>query len=328
MLEALAEECLWCEQQPQVAELRAMLDDHDPEDVWRSLLIAAEGDDLRAVEIIADATAEARGIALQELPPVFLISRTDLRRYACLSEETWEHDEEQVVDDDADEHEAVGDDEQDEQVDEQPAVADDVDEDQESSVGLPASRMAELISQDVEGYGDLEQSWLSATLSWGWYGEQQGASEIEPGEDGIGEVVLVSSPPMPSFFTSVISHEMVHVLQDQWTGWQRHDWYRDATTTDQLQALRWVDEGDATLNEIYGDVSPLRDSLSDIEWGPREHAEYDLWLRAYEALMPQDSEDDAALLVGGVILAALCDEGGQDAINGVITRITRPAGIH
>lgn len=286
MLELLAEERIWCDEQPKVADLRTMLEDHEPEDIWRSLLIPAAGEDLRAVEIIAQATAEARGIQMQELPPVFLVSRTNLRLYACLTEEVWE---------------------------------DPTDEDDDWTVGRPASRLAILLGQDAEDYGDMEQSWLSATLAWGWYGEIRDAHELEPGEDGVGEVVLVSRPTMPSEFVGVISHELVHFLQDQWTGWRLHDWYRDAETTDQLQALRWVVEGDATLNELYPEDRPLLDLLWDIEWGPEDNAEYDLWFRAYEALTPQDSENIfAAYDEGSSVLAALRAESGQGAIDAML----------
>ncbi len=307
MLETLDEERLWCERQPEVAELRAMLDAHDPETVWRSLLSPAEGEDLRAVDIIAGATAEARGIALRALPPVFLVSRTDLRRYACLYEDIWEYGEEADAGEDDGGH--------DDGVDEQ--VAAEVETEQvETQVGLAASRLAQLLGQSVEDYGDLEQSWLSATLVAGWYEEIDGAHELAPGEDGIGEVVLVSSPPMPAFFTSVVSHELVHVLQDQWLDWRLHDLYRDAQTTDALNALRWIVEGDATLNELYEDAPPLRQLLADIEWGPEEHAETDLWIRAYEALTPQESENlFAAYEQGSSILSALRGERGQEAID-------------
>ncbi len=286
MLEVLAQERIWCDEQPEVAELRAMLDDHEAEDIWRSLLIPADGEDLRAVEIIAEATAEARGIPLQNLPPVYLISRTSVRRYACLYEEIWE---------------------------------DPTGEEEDWTVGRPASRLAVLLGQEVEDYGDLEQSWLSATLFWGWYGEIEDAHELEPGEDGVGEVVIVSRPPMPAAFVGVISHELVHFLQDQWTGWRLHDWYRDAETTDELEALRWVVEGDATLNELYGDTSPLLELLADVQWGPESNSEYDLWYRAYEALIPQDAANlFAAYDQGSNVMAELRAEGGQEAIDALL----------
>lgn len=286
MLNVLAEERVWCDKQPEVAELRDKLADHEPEGVWRSLLIPAQGEDLRAVKIIAEAAAEARGIPLHELPPVFLVSRTSLRHFACLTEEIWE---------------------------------DPTDEDDDWVVGRPASRLAILLGQNVEDYGDMEQSWLSATLAWGWYGEIPDADELEPGEDGVGEVVIVSKPPMPAVFVGVISHEFVHFLQDQWTGWRLHDWYRDSETTDELQALRWVVEGDATLNELYGEDSPLLELLTDIKWGPEENSEYDLWYRAYEALTPQVSENlFAAYDQGSSVLAALRAERGQAAIDALL----------
>ena len=90
MIQTLAEERIWCDHQPEVAELRAMLDDHEAEDIWRDLLLPARGEDLRSVQIVAEATAEARGIPMQQLPPVALISRTNLRHYACLTQEIWE----------------------------------------------------------------------------------------------------------------------------------------------------------------------------------------------------------------------------------------------
>lgn len=286
MLEVLAAERLWCDEQPEVADLRAMLDEHNNDDIWRSLLVAAEGEDLRAVQIIAEATAQARGIPMQQLPAVYLISRTSLRHHACLLEEIWE---------------------------------DPTDEDEDWTVGRPASRLAILLGQDVEDYGDLEQSWLSATLAWGWYGEIPGADELEPGEDGVGEVVIVSSPSMPSAFVDVISHELVHFLQDQWTGWRLHDWYRDVETTDQLHALRWVVEGDASLNELYADEPPLLELLANITWGPEQHAEFDLWYRAYQALTPQDSVNlFAAYDQGRSVLAALRDKSGQEAIDALL----------
>lgn len=286
MLEVLAQERIWCDQQPAVAELRAMLDDHEAEDIWRTLLIPAAGEDLRAVDIIAEATAEARGIPLQNLPPVYLISRTSLRHYACLYEEVWE---------------------------------DPTAEQEDWTVGRPASRLAVLLGQEVEDYGDLEQSWLSATLFWGWYGEIEDAHELEPGEDGVGEVVIVSRPPMPASFVGVISHELVHFLQDQWTDWRLHDWYRDAETTDELEALRWVVEGDATLNELYGDTSPLLELLADVQWGPESNSEYDLWYRAFDALTPQDSVNlFAAYDQGSNVMAELRAKGGQEAIDALL----------
>ncbi len=288
MLETLAQERLWCDEQPEVSDLRAQLEEQEPEDLWRDLLISAEGEDLRAVEIIAQTTAEARGIELQELPPVFLVSRTSLRQWACLTEDIWED------------------------------ASDEEDED-DWTVGRPASRLAILLGQNVEDYGDLEQSWMSATLAWGWYGEIEDADELEPGEDGVGEVVIVSAPPIPAIFVGVISHELVHFLQDQWTGWRLHDWYRDAETTDELEALRWVVEGDATLNELYGEELPLLELLADIQWGPEENAEYDLWYRAFEALTPQDSENlFAAYDQGSNVMAALRAEGGQAAIDALL----------
>ena len=286
MLETLAEERRWCDEQPAVAELRTRLEDEEVEDIWDSLLVPAEGEDLRAVEIIAEATAEARRIPLRELPPVFLVSRTTLRHWACLYEEIWE---------------------------------DLSDEDDDWTVGRPASRLALLLGQEIEDCGDLEQSWLSATLYWGWYGEIDDAHELEPGADGVGEVVIVSSAPMPPIYVGVISHELVHFLQDQWTGWRLHDWYRDAQTTDELEALRWVVEGDATLNELYAEDAPLLELLADIEWGPDENAEIDLWYRAYEALTPQDSENlFAAYEQGSSVLAALRAESGQSAIDALL----------
>ena len=288
MLETLAQERLWCDEQPEVSDLRAQLEEQEPEDLWRDLLIPAEGEDLRAVEIIARATAEARGIELQELPPVFLVSRASIRQWACLTEDIWED------------------------------ASDEEDED-DWTVGRPASRLAILLGQNVEDYGDLEQSWMSATLAWGWYGEIEDAHELEPGEDGVGEVVIVSAPPIPAIFVGVISHELVHFLQEQWTGWRLHDWYRDAETTDELEALRWVVEGDATLNELYGEELPLLELLADIQWGPEENAEYDLWYRAFEALTPQDSENlFAAYDQGSNVMAALRAEGGQAAIDALL----------
>ena len=283
MLETLEQERTWCDEQPEVTELRGMLNDHDAEDVWRSLLIPAGEQDLAAVRVIAEATADARGIPMQELPPVFLISRTSLRRYACLTDEVWE---------------------------------DESDEDDDWIIGWPANHLALLIGQDIEDYGEKEQSWLSATLYWGWYGEIEDAHELEPGEDGVGQVVIVSVAPMPAAFVGVISHELVHFLQDQWTDWRLHDWYRDSQTTDELEALRWIVEGDATLNELYGDVLPLSELLAGIEWGPDEHSEYDLWYRAYEALSPGDSANlFAAYEQGSDVLAALRAEHGQAAID-------------
>ena len=286
MAKTLDAERLWCEEQPAVAELRARLEVEEPEDIWRSLLIPAAGEDLRAIELIAEATAEARGISLTEMPAVYLVSRTTLRQWACLTEEIWE---------------------------------DPTDEDHDWTVGRPAGRLAMLIGQDVEEYGDLEQSWLSATLAWGWYGEIPDADELEPGQDGPGLVVIVSRPPMPAAFVGVISHELVHFLQDQWTDWRLHDWYRDSQTTDELQALRWVVEGDATLNELYGEDAPLIELLADIEWGPEENSESDLWYRAYDALSPQDSENlFAAYDQGSDVLATLRHERGQEAIDALL----------
>ncbi len=286
MLEVLAAERVWCDEQVEVDALRAMLDDHDKEHIWRSLLVPAAGEDLRAVRIIAEATAQVRGIPMQELPPVFLISRTSLRHHACLFEEIWE---------------------------------DPTDEDRDWTVGRPASRLAILLGQDVEDYSDLEQSWLSATLAWGWYGEIPDADELEPGADGVGEVIIVSRPSMPAVFVDVISHELVHFLQDQWTGWRLHDWYRDVETTDQLQALRWVVEGDASLNELYLLNAPLSNLLADFEWGPERNAELALWYRAYHALTPQDSENlFAAYDQGRSVLAALREDRGQEAIDALL----------
>ena len=286
MLEVLAAERVWCDEQDEVAALRAMLDDHDKEHIWRSLLAPAKGEDLLAVRIIAEATAEARGTPMQELPPVYLISRTSLRHHACLFEEIWE---------------------------------DPTDEDQDWTVGRPASRLAILLGQEVEDYGRLEQSWLSATLAWGWYGEVPEADELEPGEDGVGEVIIVSSPSMPAVFVDVISHEFVHFLQDQWTGWRLHDWYRDVESTDQLQALRWVVEGDASLNELYAYELPLLELLAEVDWGPEQHAELALWRRAYHALTPQVSENlFAAYHQGSSVLAALREKGGQEAIDALL----------
>ena len=285
MLETLEQEKTWCDEQPEVAELRGMLNDYEAEDVWRSLLVPAGGEDLRAVEIIANATAEARAIPMQKLPPVFLISRTSLRHNACLTDEVWE--------------ESNSEDDEDEWI-----------------IGRPASRLALIIGQDVEAYGEQEQSWLSATLAWGWYGEVPDAEDLEPGEDGIGQVVIVSSPAMPAVFASVISHELVHFLQDQWTDWRLHDWFRDSETTDQLQALRWVVEGDATLNQLYGDVSPLMEFLADVRWGPDAHSEYNLWYRAVQAMSPEDSANlFAAYDQGSQVLAELRSKGGQAAID-------------
>ncbi|MCY3839331.1 MAG: hypothetical protein OXH09_11935, partial [Gammaproteobacteria bacterium] len=143
--------------------------------------------------------------------------------------------------------------------------------------------------------------------------------ELDSGEDGPGEVVIVSSSPMPAAFVGVISHELVHFLQDQWTGWRLHDWYRDSQTTDELQALRWVVEGDATLNELYGEDPPLLELLVDIEWGPEENSEYDLWYRAVEALSPQDSVNlFAAYDQGSDVLARLRSRSGQTAIDALL----------
>lgn len=285
MQDLIAAERIWCDLQPVVAELRALLDDHDPDEVWRTLLVPADGDDLRAIELIAEATADARGIAIHELPAAYLVSRTSLRQHACLTEEVW----------------------------------DDPNDDDDWTVGRPASRLAYLIGQDVQEYGAREQRWLSATLVLGWYGEIPGADEMAPGADGIGEIVLVSQPQMPDFYAATVAHEMVHVLQDQWTGWRLHDWYREAETTDQLQALRWVVEGDATLNELAYDEPPLAGLLADIEWGSEEHAEVDLWLRAYHSLTPQDSDAIyAAYDEGSQVMAALREAEGQAAIDALL----------
>lgn len=286
MLATLAEERLWCDEQPEVSELRELLEDSGRDGVWQTLLTPVAGEDLRAVEIIAEATADARGIPMQELPPVYLVSRTSLRHYACLTDEIWE---------------------------------DPTDEDNDWTVGLPASRLALLLGQEVEDYGDKEQNWLSGTLYWGWYGEIDDASELDPGEDGVGEIVIVSKPRMPAIFVGVISHELVHFLQDQWTGWRLHDWYPGAETTDELQALRWVVEGDATLNELNGEEPPLIELLADIKWGPREHSEYNLWYRAYAALTPQDSDNlFAAYDRGSSVLARLRAGSGQEAIDALL----------
>ena len=285
MLQVLDQERAWCDQQPEVAGLKALLEDHDPEDVWRSLLIPVEGEDLRAVEIIAEATADARGIPMQTFPPVFLISRTSLRHNACLTEEVWEASNS--------EHRAG-----------------------KENVGKPASRLALMIGQETEAYGEREQTWLSSTLAWGWYDEIAGADDLAPGQDGPGQMVIVSSPSMPASFATVISHELIHFLQDQWVDWRLHDWFRDSSTTDQLQVVRWVVEGDAALNQLYGDVSPLMDLLADVEWGPYAHSEYNLWYRAVQALSPEDSANlFAAYDRGSAVFAELRSKDGQAAID-------------
>ncbi len=284
MLQLLAAEQLWCDLQPEVAELRSLLNVHDAGDVWRTLATPATGDDIRAVELIAQATAEARGLPLDELPDVNLISRTSLRHYACLSDETWEESQ-----------------------------------DDDRSVGRPASRLALIIGQTTAEYGEKEQIWLRVTLVVGWYGEVAGAEDMAPGADGVGEIVLVSHPSMPSFYARTVSHEMVHFLQDQWTGWRLHDWYREAETTDQLQALRWLVEGDATLNELDNNEPPLSELLADIEWGPEEHAELDLWRRAYQSLAPMESETIYSAYSDAIrVLADLRSRSGQEAIDALL----------
>ena len=189
-----------------------------------------------------------------------------------------------------------------------------------STVGLPASRLALLIGQNVEDYSDFGADLAKRDVVLGLVRRNRGRERVtEPGEDGPGIVVIVSKSPMPNVYGSVISHELVHLLQDQWTGWQLHDWLRDASTTDEQEAVRWVVEGDATLNELYEWESPLQEALADIRWGPLMNSEFELWQRAVDSLTPQSSSSVfAAYEQGFDVMGAVRAEGGQEAVDALL----------
>ena len=279
----------WCNRDRKVGELRAMLQEHDPETVTRSLYVEAEGDDLRAVELIADTVSRVRSVDFEQLPPIYLISRSDLRRTGCLYQAFEEHEASEA--------------------------------DAQSNAVAAVDRLELLLGQQVAGYGSAEQQQLNATLYAGWYGDPHGVDDLRPDHGGVGEIVLVSRPMIPRQLIQTIAHELVHFLQDVLLGWQLNDLDDMAETTDQLEALRWVIEGDATLHERFAGLLSQSQSLSDIEWGPATHLEFDLARRAINLLNPlQQAAIYDAYEQGSQVLGELLVADGRSAINQLLYR--------
>ena len=287
-LQVVEREQEWCETDEQVGLLSEQLAaTNDVDLVWRNLRTAVTGDDLDAVLTIADATATARGTELEALPGFWLVTRTQLRRWGCLSETVF-------------------------------AMREAEEEEEESTLGDPADRLNQLLGLRDPALSDAIRRQLRITLWGGWYTEPDDLGQAATA-DGPGNVYLVSRTPLPIEKIETISHELLHVLQDQELGWKLHDQFLEPETSDVLTARRWLIEGDASANELTRYSSGLRELVASHHWGPVTGLEIELARRAYEALSPVES---AATLApyrdGAESVARIVRVEGQSAVNALL----------
>ena len=173
--------------------------------------------------------------------------------------------------------------------------ATDEDEDWTGQTGQPIGSAAwagRLIDVRQPGYRAAIAD--TQALIWGWYGEIEDADELESrgGLTGTRRSRDPSrTPPMPAAYVGHADFARTWSTSST-ESMDRHGgcthWYRDAETTDELTALRWVVEGDGDAQRTVRRLSRRSSScLPTVQWGPEANAEYDLWYRAFEALTPQ-----------------------------------------
>lgn len=272
----------WCERDPQAEVLRLQLAAaNDVDTVWHGVRIPVSDGDLAAVQMIAEATAAERGMTFAELPQFWLVSRTELRRWGCLSETISAIREAEASDE------------------------------PESTLGDPADRLNRLLGLRDPALTDAIRRQLRITLWGGWYTEPD-----DEADDGVGNVYLVTRAPIPIEMIDTISHELLHALQDQQLGWNLHETFLDPQTSDELTARRWVIEGDASANELTRYSRVLRGLLATHTWGPYSGLEFDLARRAYRVLSPLEATATFAPYEdGAAVVARIAREVGLEAVN-------------
>ena len=281
----------WCEADDRVHVLRQQLEfSNDVDAVWENLRTPAQGDDLAAVRTIAAATGAARGVVLETLPQVWLVSRTQLRRWGCVSELVMQIRE----------REEAG------------------ELNQRSMVGEPAARLAQLLGLRDPALTDAVRRQLRITLWGGWYSEPDGYHD-QDATDGAGNIYLVTRAPIPMGKVATISHELLHALQDQLLDWKLHDVFLDPDTTDALTARRWLIEGDASANELTHSSAALSEFVATHPWGPASGMELDLARQASAAMSPHESAATFAPYEdGAAVVARLAREQGHPAVNALL----------
>lgn len=277
----------WCERDPQAGRLRDQLTaSNDIDAVWSNIREAVAGSDLDAVRTVADATATARGMTFEQLPAVWLVSRTELRRWGCVSDlvmEIREREESEL--------------------------------DQRATVGEPAERLDQLLGLRDPALTDAIRRQLRITLWGGWYSEPDDHRDPEA-TDGAGNIYLVTHAPIPMAKVATISHELLHALQDQLLDWKLHDIFLEPETSDSLTARRWLIEGDASANELRHSSAALGDFVATHPWGPTSGMELDLARRAQLALSPAEAAATFAPYENGAaVVARLAREQGQPAVD-------------
>ena len=281
----------WCEADDGAHFLRRQLEFTDDVDaVWENLRTPAQGDDLAAVRAIAAATAAARGMVLESMPQVWLVSRTELRRWGCLSELVLEiraREEAQETE-------------------------------QRSRLGEPAERLTQLLGLRDPALTEAVRRQLRITLWGGWYSEPDGYYD-QDATDGPGSIYLVTRAPIPMGKVATISHELLHALQDQLLDWKLHDAFLEPDTSDSLTARRWLIEGDASANELTHSSAALGELVEAHPWGPASGMELALARRASEAMSPHESAATFAPYEdGAAVVARLARAQGQPAVNALL----------
>ena len=123
--------------------------------------------------------------------------------------------------------------------------------------------------EQIVGY--LEPDWTPAVLAHlgalttaGWYDQEEGVSAI----------TLIASLPLPSEMINLVSHELVHAMQDRLLEDGLLDHFQQGTS-DRGGAARWVIEGDATISELSDDEF-VQQLIGSRSWGEPEPGHWEL----------------------------------------------------
>ena len=108
----------------------------------------------------------------------------------------------------------------------------------------------------------------------GWY---------DRGDSAAGRIVIVSDNPANAQSIEILSHEIVHALQDQVMNWTLHQTLSSLPTFDEHSAYRWVIEGDAAATELTLDDDELRQLAGTIRLGEEPASAWEAMVNASRA---------------------------------------------
>lgn len=145
----------------------------------------------------------------------------------------------------------------------------------------------------------------------GWY---------EDGDDDVGRILIVSTDPPSERSVEILSHEIVHALQDQELNWNLHETFEALPTTDQRVAFRWVFEGDASATEISLDDNQLSKLMDTARLGDASAIGWDATVNARRAREATHWWGVASPYQQGAdILAGIRQRYGWQMVNGMLT---------